>query len=370
MKHHRLGLLAAAIAAVSLVGCEDDDNGPRSLKVTTANAPYVAADGAALIEGAMDVDDEGSPDEIIPAGVTVTGGEGRKIPGLTFIKLGELVREDQQNGELAALVSSALPVGVVTEGTEVDCETSGSYIYYNTASTWGITYNNCVSEYSGDTYESRYTLNGTATGDYDGAGYGGWNADYEGLRSTYASTYQEGEYGGSYSGSYQIDGHFEYYYDYGGYGGSYASHYVADDLVVKYKYKATGDAVEESDEFENAAGTITYDAYEFMFYNYGGYWYWQGNLQATDSERGIWTITTPSPFGIDYCDEQVVGSIRYTGRLAEEHHEESPAGRSNILVISGNGTGTVSYTLYENDGTTVISDEDHDWFDYSYPYCY
>lgn len=374
MKNYRLGMLAAAIAAVSLVGC-DDSSGPGTIKITTANAPLVGGDGAALMAGAMDVDDEAGPDAVLPGGVTTTGGTtgGKKPQGLSFIKLGELVRASVEAGELAELLSPELPTGAaVTVGTTVDCETSGSYIYYSNSTSWGITFNKCVSEYSesgeGSSYESRYTINGTATGQWDSTGgYGGWEADYEGLRSTYKTTYSNPEGSGSYSGEYQTDGHFEYFYDYGGYGGSYAQNYVATDLKVKYKYNATGDAI-EGDDYKGS-GTITYDTYAFKFYNYSGIWYWQGNLYATDSERGIWSITTPQPFGTDYCNQHVFGSIRISGRIYEE--EGSANKGSNVLVMTGNGDNLVTYDLYEPDGTTLISSNDHDWFAYydGY-YCY
>lgn len=370
---HRLGLLAAAIAAVSLTSSCDDssDNGPGSLKITTANAPFVAADGAALIAGAMDVDEEASPENLdLGVGVAVAGS-GAKPQGLSFIKLGALVRAHAEAGETAAMVAASLPTGAaVVSGTTVDCETSGSYIYFSNSTSWGITYNNCVDEYSeegeGSSYESRYTMNGTATGSYGTeVGYGGWSAEYENLRSTYNTRYSNPEATGSYAGEYEVNGSFDWFYDYGGtagyggYGGNYTDHYSATDLTVKYKYTAKGDSEGEARE---GAGTVVYDTYEFAFYYEDGYWFWEGDLYARDSERGVWSISTPVPFGVNYACQLVTGEVRYSGVI---HDEEDSNRGSNVLVISGNGMNdTVTYDLFEADGVTEISSEEHDWLDY------
>lgn len=366
MKIHRLGLLAAAIAAVALTGCDDSsDSGPGSIKITTENAPDVGGDGADLMASAMDIDDEVNPDAVLP-GAVMLANAGGKPQGLTFIKLGELVRADAEAGALAALTSPSLATGAaVTTGEEVDCNVSGNYNYFSNSSAWGITYNSCVNEYSEEgedsSYESRYTMDGTATGTYYG---GGWEAEYENLRTTYKSSYDNPEGSGTYSGSYETNGRFEYFTDYGGYGGVYGgitSNYVATDLTVKYSYNATGDAQHEGDDYKGS-GTIVYDTYNFKFNYYAGTWYWQGNLYARDSERGIWSISTPQPFGTNYCDRDVFGMIIISGRINDDDH--SGGGGSNVLEIIGNGDNLVTYDLYEADGETLISSEDHDWFEY------
>lgn len=359
MKIHRLGLLAAAIAAVALTGCDDSsDSGPGSIKITTENAPDVGGDGADLMASAMDIDDEAAPGEILPGGVMLANAGG-KPQGLTFIKLGELVRADAEAGALAALTSPSLATGAaVTTGEEVDCNVSGNYNYFSNSSAWGITYNSCVNEYSEEGYESRYTMDGTATGTYYG---GGWEAEYENLRTTYKTSYDNPEGSGTYSGSYETNGQFEYFYDYGGYGGTFTSNYVATDLTVKYSYNATGDSI-EGDDYKGS-GTIVYDTYNFKFNYNGNTWYWQGNLYARDSERGIWSISTPQPFGTNYCNEDVYGMIIISGRINDDDHGGGGGG-SNVLEIIGNGNNLVTYDLYEADGSTLISSEDHDWFEY------
>lgn len=351
--NHRLGLLAAAIAAVSLTSSCDDssDNGPGSLKITTANAPFVAADGAALIAASMDADDA-----VPPAGVVVTASS-EQSRGQNFIALGALVRSHMEAGETAAMVSGGLPTGAtVVTGETVACD-SGNYVYFSNATSWGITYNNCVEEDG----EYTNTLDGTATGTYTEVGYGGWTSNYENLRNQYSNVYE----GGSYSGDYTINGSFEYFHDYGGtagyggYGGNYTDHYSATDLTIKYKYKATG---ESDGEAREGAGTIVYDTYEFAFYYEEGYWFWEGDLYARDSERGVWSISTPVPFGVNYACQLVTGEVRYSGVI---HDEEDSNRGSNVLVVSGNGMNdTVTYDLFEADGVTEISSETHDWLDY------
>ncbi|MFZ5756805.1 MAG: hypothetical protein ACOY3X_07870 [Pseudomonadota bacterium] len=333
MKHQRLSLLAVAIAAVALTGCEDDDNRPGSVSITTAGAPFVATDGLFLLEELGDVP---SPGDLMmgPAGFA---------PG-------------------AVLSRTRAAAAAVVEGEEIACTYGGTYVASSNEGSWGVDYNSCVEGYVDGEYEEYTVLNGTATGTY--GSYGGFTAEYEDFSWKYTESYEGHVYERE---SYRIDGAYEDYAYYGGYGGYTQYHnYNGDGLKISYSYKYDNDerAKKGPPPDSEISYSITYDEYDVTAYYYGGYQYWNGSIKATDSERGVWSIDTPDgAFGVDYGCDRVTGVIRFTGRVAEG--EETDSFLTNILYVSGNGGPYATYNLYESDDETLISSYTYNWFEYT-----
>lgn len=331
MKNHRLSMLAMAIAAVALTGCEDDDNNrPGSVDITTAEAPFVAGAGAGLIGelGMIGELDDALPD-MIPAG-------------------------------LGGIVSRARAAAAV-DGEPVECEFSGTYVYAETASGWGIDYNNCVDirqsevapEYE---YYELETRNGTVL--VSGVGsYGGYAADFD----NYTWKRTESINGDVYETERRsIDGALTNSIDYGGYGGNIQDHYTSDGLKTSYSIDYYGNVPKKGPPLEDESYSISYDEIDVRVYYYAGYQFWNGFLRATDSENGAWTIQTDAyGFGVDYCDGDVTGTIIFAGRTSGELPLESFGGVH--LVVTGYGDEYPDYSVRNADDSDSYS---HQWFDY------
>lgn len=327
--HHRLSLLAVAVAAVALTGCDDDGSSRSSISLTTENAPFVAADVAGVVGGIEEIGEAG------PAGLKGVVARARAA------------RE------------------------AVACAAGGTSEYFETESTWGTTYRNCTSvEGSDPDNQYRVVYNGTVEGAE--TMYGGLYI-YSNYRVAAQAT-DDGELVYRYSES--LDGTVEYQEfgpGYGGYNNVGGERYITDGLSVKRSlFEEDGllmPTAVDSDDL-NESSSVYYDEFDVTFSSYGGYEYWNGIVKADASGLGITTVESDGWFGVNYNCPTVYGGLWITGRLVDDGEDEVPTG--NFLYLSSVGGPFVSYSLYTKD-EELISSYTYNWFEYdpdaNYEYC-